>query len=96
MSRTIVVDMDRLRLLSEQMNEAAKNIAAILGELDARVSTLASRWSGEAAQSYAQAHNVWTQDLAAMNRTLDRMSAAVTVLGDRHTRREQANARVWG
>jgi len=83
------VDFASLRQLENGLQKCSTAIGDELQQLDDRVASLRSSWTGEAAEAYHVAREKWTTQMAEMNAFLARISAAVGTTEAAYTETEK-------
>jgi WXG100 family type VII secretion target len=85
-------DMEQLLLSLAQANAS---IEATLEQLDERVATLRSQWSGEASDAYDHAQRQSRNQLREMNGILSRSHTAADQIVTRHRAAAAEVAKLW-
>lgn len=92
----ISVSGEGLMQLRESLARSSQTIGQILTDLDERVATLRSGWSGEASDAYDRAQREWTASLNELGAILQDYSDRVVEIDARY--REATNTikgKIW-
>ncbi len=72
--QSMSVRPEQVTALAGEIRSGATNIKSQLDNLEQKVSTLRSQWSGEAQASYDQAQRAWTASLTELQQLLGQIA----------------------
>ena len=90
------VSLAGLADLVERMALFDRAVEARLAQVDAVARSLAARWTGQAAASYATAHAECVRDVDEMRGAVARLRTAVATAHSNYSSAVAANTRMWG
>ena len=80
---------DEMRAFSARISDVNGQITQELGRLENLVSSITSGWQGQAAQSYTQLQQRWTEDANKLNQVLNEIKDAIDQTSASYTSTEQ-------
>lgn len=91
----LVVDLDGLADLVDRMQLFADQLARTRDDADQRVAHLHLRWTGEAADQQAQAHQAWAHAASELQAALVVLRSIATTAHGNYASASAANRRMW-
>lgn len=90
--QSMSVQTAQVSALSGEIRNGANAIQSQLNELENKVATLRSQWSGEAQVSYDRAQQQWTKSLGEMQQLLAKISTSTEQIGQAYNSSDARNA----
>lgn len=93
--QSMSVQTAQVSMLSMEIKNGANAIQGQLDQLESKVTTLRSQWSGEAQGSYDRAQKDWNSSLTEMRNLLERVSQSTEQIGQAYAASDARNANLF-
>lgn len=80
--QSMSVRPEQVRGLSAEIRNGANGIQETLSELESKINTLRSQWSGEAQASYDESQRRWNTSLSELQQLLDQIATRTNDIAD--------------
>ena len=91
----IAVRYDSIGEAQEEMRDAGHDVLHMLRDLDAAFAPLRAHWSGEAAESFDAARDVWMRAGEGMQQNLVDMAKLLGTVDENYLHAHRANLAIW-